>query len=80
MNKIEELKELEDEDSVFQLRLDIRKYHLNIPQIERAVTHEILHYEDYLCREIRVVGLRDKITKRLVTLKRILEIIEVHDE
>lgn len=64
-----------------QLQIEILKYHLNIPQIERAAKHEVMYYNNTIKEgKIRTFGLEAKIKKRIITLEKILEIIEAHNE
>jgi len=53
---------------------------LNHNQIKDQIDGLISKYHRYLCEEIRVIGLREKVEKRLITLKKARDIFREHRE
>lgn len=54
--------------------------HKNIPQIKAEIETTMLSNDEMLLGKIRVVGLREKIKSRQLTLKRALDVLNSHKE
>jgi len=52
----------------------------NIPQLTDTIEQSIAYWEEMLQGEIRTIGLRNKITKRKTTYKKILKLLSNHKE
>ena len=52
----------------------------NIPQLTDTIEQSLAYWEEMLQGEIRTIGLRNKITKRKTTYKKILKLLSNHKE
>lgn len=53
---------------------------LNLTQLKISIRNKITDYNEMLEGEIRTIGLREKIEKRLITLNKMLETADNHKE
>ena len=60
--------------------MNVDNVKLNIPQLRTVLNNQINDYIDVLETEIRIVGLRDKIHKRIKTLSEVLVILNEHND
>ncbi len=58
----------------------LEKFILNLPQIEIVLKAAIRGCKELLDSEIRIVGLREKIEKRLKTLQKMKDVLNNHKE